>query len=372
MAGLIESPNIVFETAPWTDISDPAVLAKTPMLSVHMVTYNHAPYIAQAIEGVLQQETNFPIELVIGEDCSTDSTREIVLDFQKKYPNIIRVIISERNVGAKKNSHRVRKACRGKYIAFCEGDDFWHHPRKLQIQVDYLEEHRECGLVHSDADTFDVKTGKKSINRYSLLQKRYKHSSTLIGMILNEPFLCTCTVVVRHDIYLNICRECSYELSDKFLMGDYQTWVEFAYRSKVKYIDKSLATYNLLPESASKSQDVEKNIKFIINCRDINLHYANKYGGDESENLKKIIVSRYLSYLSPLVYKARNSELGMEIIEDSRKYGVPLSPINYLYSVSAKNNLASKVIRFSISSMFRCRRLLAQIKWLRSLSDRLT
>jgi glycosyltransferase involved in cell wall biosynthesis len=353
------------------EISEPAVLAKIPLVSVHMLTYNHAPYIAQAIEGVLRQETSFPIELIIGEDCSTDGTREIVFNLQNKYPNVIRVITSEKNVGARKNSQRIGKACRGKYIAFCEGDDFWHHPRKLQIQVDYLEEHLECGLVHSDADKFDVMTGKKSVNCYSLLQKKNNHSSTLIGMILNDPLLCTCTVVVRHDIYRDICRECSYELSDKFLMGDYQTWVEFAYRSKIKYIDKSLATYNLLPESASQSQDVGKNIKFLNNCMDINLHYANKYGGDESKNLKIKIVSRYLSYLSPLVYKTRNPELGSKIIEDSRKYGVPLGPINYLYSISAQNNHSSKIIRFGISSVLRCRRLLAQIKWLRTLRDRL-
>lgn len=104
---------------------------------------------------------------------------------------------------------------------------------------------------------------------------------------------------------------------------------------------------------------------------DINLHYANKYGGDESENLKIKIVSRYLSYLSPLVYKTCNPELGIKIIEDSRKYSIPLGPINYLYSVSAQNNYSSKIIRFGISSVLRCRRLLAQIKWLRTLRDRL-
>ena len=105
---------------------------KDPLVSVHMVTYNHRPYIAQALEGALQQQTHFPFEVVIGEDCSTDGTRDIVFDYQKRYPELVRVITSDRNVGPNANGLRVSEACRGKYIAYCDGDDFWHHPRKLQ------------------------------------------------------------------------------------------------------------------------------------------------------------------------------------------------------------------------------------------------
>ena len=125
-----------------------------PLVSVKMITYNHAPYIARAIEGVLQQKTNFPFELVIGEDCSTDGTREIVFEYQRKYPKLIRVVASEKNLGAAANSRQTTKVCRGKYLAFCEGDDFWHDPSKLQKQVDYLESHPECGLVYSSYDVY--------------------------------------------------------------------------------------------------------------------------------------------------------------------------------------------------------------------------
>src|SRR5512137_2891725 len=109
-----------------------------PLVSVSMLTYNHAPYIAQAIEGVLRQKTNFAFELVIGEDCSTDGTREIVLAYAAEFPRVIRVITSERNVGSTKNSWRTFRACVGKYIAWCEGDDYWHDMGKLQLQFDYL------------------------------------------------------------------------------------------------------------------------------------------------------------------------------------------------------------------------------------------
>ncbi len=124
----------------------------TPLVSVKMITYNHEPYIRQAIEGVLSQKTNFPFELVIGEDCSTDGTREIVFDYAKRYPDIIHVITSEFNVGMKANGKRTFDACKGKYIAYCEGDDYWNRDDKLQKQVNYMESHPECGLVCSNYD----------------------------------------------------------------------------------------------------------------------------------------------------------------------------------------------------------------------------
>ena len=114
-----------------------------PLLSVVTVTYNHEPFIAKCIEGVLMQQVSFPIELVIGEDCSTDGTRRICQEYAEKYPDLIRLIISDSNVGGLANERRVMTAARGKYVAYCEGDDYWTDPLKLKKQVDFLESHPE-------------------------------------------------------------------------------------------------------------------------------------------------------------------------------------------------------------------------------------
>ena len=119
---------------------------ETPLVSVRMSTYNHEKFIAQAIEGVLMQKTNFLFELIIGEDCSTDRTREIVVDYANRYPEIIKPILHEKNVGSKLNGRACKAACRGKYIAICEGDDYWIDPLKLQKQVDFMESHPECSF----------------------------------------------------------------------------------------------------------------------------------------------------------------------------------------------------------------------------------
>jgi glycosyltransferase involved in cell wall biosynthesis len=121
-----------------------------PKVSIAMITYNHEKFIAQAMESVLAQQTDFPIELVIGEDCSTDGTREIVEQFAARYPDVIRPILHEKNVGMHRNGQAVLEACNGEYLAFLEGDDYWTNPAKLQSQVLALSNAAECvGSIHA-------------------------------------------------------------------------------------------------------------------------------------------------------------------------------------------------------------------------------
>jgi glycosyltransferase involved in cell wall biosynthesis len=124
-----------------------------PKVSVRMITYNHEPYIAQAIEGVLMQVTTFPFELVIGEDCSADGTAAIVNDYARRFPDRIRVVSSEANVGRLRNYLRTLAACRGEYVAMVDGDDFWTAPDKLQAQADLLDSDPGCVLCFHRYDT---------------------------------------------------------------------------------------------------------------------------------------------------------------------------------------------------------------------------
>jgi len=129
---------------------DPDKLCTKPLVSVHMITYNHERFISKSIEGVVSQITDYPFELIIGEDCSTDNTREIALEYQKKYPHIIRVIYSKSNVGTHVNFRRVYKSCRGKYIALCEGDDYWIDKYKLSKQINFLSNNDDYVATYHD------------------------------------------------------------------------------------------------------------------------------------------------------------------------------------------------------------------------------
>ena len=124
---------------PCIETADTEKLCKHPAVSVQMCTYNHEHYIRRAIEGVVKQKTDFEFELVIGEDASMDKTREICFEYQKRYPDKIRVLWWHENVSKLGgNSRRVFAHCRGEFVAFCEGDDYWIDPLKLQKQVEYI------------------------------------------------------------------------------------------------------------------------------------------------------------------------------------------------------------------------------------------
>lgn len=113
------------------------------MVSICCITYNHEQYIAQALEGFVTQKTNFKVEILIGEDCSTDATCAVIQEYIDRYPGLIRLLTGTRNIGAIQNQIRVMSAATGKYIAMCDGDDFWIDPYKLQKQVDFLEHYPE-------------------------------------------------------------------------------------------------------------------------------------------------------------------------------------------------------------------------------------
>ena len=297
-----------------------------PLVSVNMITYNHAPYIAQAIEGVLQQKGNFPVELVIGEDCSTDGTREIVLEYQKKHPDIIRVITSDKNVGMIKNGSRTQKACRGKYIAFCEGDDYWHHPYKLQKQVDYLESHPECGLVYSSFDVYYVKS-KKLIKdfirhrKWDMLENP-DISGFVSGFLEGKNGLrgiSTCTVMVRRNLYEQIIESDPYLYeSGHFLMGDTQLWAEFIAIAGIHYIPESLATYRRHEGSASNPKDIKQKLKFAILGSELMLYLCDKYNLPLS--IRNEHEAKRCNSLLRLAFHERSKELADEVLKMKRKF----------------------------------------------------
>src|SRR6266576_3052599 len=115
-------------------------------VSALIVTYNQEKFIEQAVRSALMQQVNFPYEIVIGEDCSTDNTRAIVERLASENPGKIRAILRDKNLGMHGNHRATYNECRGQYIAMLEGDDYWTDPHKLQKQADFLDTHPECCL----------------------------------------------------------------------------------------------------------------------------------------------------------------------------------------------------------------------------------
>jgi glycosyltransferase involved in cell wall biosynthesis len=127
----------------------------TPLVSVIVITYNHAPYIERCLLSILEQKTNFDVEILVGEDCSTDNTAEEIRKIERKFPGRLTCLYRKPNLGMTKNFTDLLERSQGEFLAICEGDDFWNDPSKLQKQVNYLEAHPECSFCFHDAYRID-------------------------------------------------------------------------------------------------------------------------------------------------------------------------------------------------------------------------
>jgi glycosyltransferase involved in cell wall biosynthesis len=264
-----------------------------PIVSIKCITYNHEKYVVKAIESFLMQKTTFRVEIVIGEDCSTDRTREIVFNYAKKYPSIIKIITSNQNVGVSLNGMRTLKAASGKYIALCEGDDYWTDPLKLQKQVDFLEANERVGMVYTNVKE------ERQINEteFRIHEKftDYKNYSNIEDYVQEgSPFLNTCTFFFRASV---LTRE-NIILIQKAAIGDLAlVLATLKCGFRVSVMNEITAIYRVLNYSASHDTDSRKIALFFLNKLKIELLFiTNKRLRKE---IKRIYYTKYFHEFGP-------------------------------------------------------------------------
>lgn len=225
-------------------------LELSPLVSVFMMAYNHDKFIEKAIESVIYQKTNFDFELVIGDDFSRDHTRSVIMAMNEKFPGKLKLLFHNEHIGAVANQMAVLSACTGKYIAFCEGDDFWIDDHKLHSQIVLLESDPEVSLVYSDIITVD-KNGKQVVNEnLDLVRNRYR-SGYLFTDLLAGNFINTCTAVVRRDKL----PEGIHDANKYWYCYDYWLWLRIAARGKIHFIDKATSAYRIHESNVSKTTE---------------------------------------------------------------------------------------------------------------------
>jgi len=227
------------------------------LVDVVMVTYNQEQYIAQAIESVLMQKTDFPIRLIIGEDCSTDNTRNICLNYAKKYPAQIRLILHDKNRGLLQNYKSVFDACSAKYLAILEGDDYWIDEFKLQKQVDVLEKNKEVGLVHTNCNLL-YESGKINVGK---IYNGEAITQNAFNDLIDKNYIRPVTVVVRKRLFDKfVCIDKYIKMNFKTL--DYPFWLSIAKHTQFYYIDDITANYRIHDKSISHSNQYHKSVIF--------------------------------------------------------------------------------------------------------------
>lgn len=257
------------------------------MVSIDCAAYNHEKYIADAIESFLMQKTDFKFEIIIHDDASTDGTKEIIQKYENLYPDIIKPIYQTENQDSKGVSvtEIILKRARGKYIAVCEGDDYWTDPYKLQKQVDYMEEHPECSLCVTGG------TIVNALDKKLIAKHRPNDGNGIFtvhdvitgggGLFLSNSMLFRRTSVVELPQFFRNAP-----------IGDYPLTIYLAFLGTVYYIDEQMSAYRVGVQNSWTSmhfntiENKERHFEQLSKMLDEINEYSN-YMYDESITYKK-------------------------------------------------------------------------------------
>lgn len=253
-------------------------------LSICTITYNHEKFIAQALDSFLAQETDFEYEIVVSDDCSQDETPIILKRYKELYPEKIKLILHESNVGMIPNFVTTIKICRGQYIALCEGDDYWTDNKKLQTQVTILDNNPNFSISFHKAriEFFNMKPFKFDDINYST-----KEISGFEDLVKGN-FIHTPTCVFRNYLFDHYPEE--------FLnlkLGDWPLHLLNAQHGAIHFLNKEMAVYRIFPKGFwSVKKTIDKIEYTIFFLQKMKLHFGEKYYETFNESIRNY--SRYL------------------------------------------------------------------------------
>lgn len=222
------------------------------MVTIRCIAYNQEKYIREALEGFIMQKANFRFEAIVHDDASTDGTADIIREYAEKYPSIIKPIFETENQYSKRDgslNRLMHQHVRGKYIAFCEGDDYWTDPLKLQKQVDFLEQNEDYSLVCCNVDLL--------FQNKSRLQKTvHKMSGTFgIDYLIMTNTIATCSTLICKTFFDQYNLDFSAK-NKRLTFGDYQIWLYMATKGKCMILEETMCVYRICDSGVSNIKGI--------------------------------------------------------------------------------------------------------------------
>lgn len=299
-------------------------------VSIVMITYNHEKFIAQAVESVLMQQTNFDYELIIGEDCSTDRTRDIIVDYQKKNPDKIRLLLHEKNLGGripgKNNFVQTLNSATGQYVCLLEGDDFWTSPDKLQKQADFLDSHPDFAMCFHNA-TVLYDDGSRATQPFCPTDQK---AVSTIEDLLKGNFIIACSTMFRRGLFGPL-PDWFYEVTT----GDWALHVLNAHHGKIGYLDAVMGCYRVHGAGVWSGQNrpalVSRKLELLQAFQSIDSHFNFFY-----KDIIEVEVAKNRPYLVVQSVKQSGLKKARQDIKNAR---VPLNDVSDALVFEAADSL---------------------------------
>lgn len=288
------------------------LLVESPIISVKVLAYNHESYISECLDHILSQKCDVPYEIIVSDDCSSDKTPEILLEYQRKYPGKILILLQDKNQGLLNNYADALSYCRGKYIASCAGDDYWCDDFKLQKQYDCLESRDGYGFVRT--------AGWRLIGKKLTPSKdgEYNDEGDVRELIKYGPSGLASSIFFERELLQFIDLRHWNELG--FTLEDWPMQVIFAHHTKFAYIADRCIVYRATKNSISKNKSFEKRINFALG---------------------KIKVQRFLRDLYPEELTDAYPEVEQQDREAYLKLTLSIYHLDYVNAIDYKRQIKS-------------------------------
>ena len=245
-----------------------------PLVTMKCLVFNHEKYLEQCLDGFLMQETDFPFAVIVHEDCSKDHSADIIRKYEKAFPHIIIPVYETENQYSKGNGtigRIINPMIKSEYVGFCEGDDYWTDPKKLQKQMDYMLAHPDCGLCFTNFDFYYQEKNEFARDVLTNQSDKFASEYTIDSWVRKASYTGPMTWVYRKDIFD------SYKPL-KSVDGTFVLFAHFLANSKVHCLkDDTTAVYRILSESASHSSNLEKSYARNKNLHEVRLKLCDMY-----------------------------------------------------------------------------------------------